>query len=852
MTREGLIVLYDFTDDSGDMIKDRSGVGDPLDLRIVKAASVQVGKGFIRVTGATVIKSDKAATKVIDAVRKTGEVSVEAWIQTSGIKQTGPARMVTLSANSNERNFTLGQDGDHFEARLRTSKTTTNGMPALVSPSKSLTAGLTHVIYTRDRAGKAYLYINGQQRAAATVAGDPSNWDKSYRLALGNELSDDRPWLGTYFRVAIFDRALSAKDVERHFKIGAGEGASAVGVAKREPSQATTAEAKHFDEHIAPLLARHCLECHGWKSTKGQLDLSHRDKALAGGKTGKAIVPGKSADSLLWKAVASDEMPDGRSPLAKHEKELLRQWIEGGAAWSSASIDRNAYQPARDANANWVRRLTVWEYIRTVREAVGVDVEADARKILPRDLRADGFSNTAYNLNVDLGHVEAYARLAEVIVKRMDVPAFAAGFTRSKELNDTNMRELIAGMGKWLLRGPLDKNEVDGFLRVSSAVEKEGGDFNEAARYLIESMLQSPRFIYRMEKQRGDGKSRRVDAYELASRLSYTIWGSPPDRELMHAADTGELADRVRIEQQVRRMLGDDRAIERSLQFASEWLNLGRLDNLRPGKERFAKWKDQLAADMREETLAYFKEIVWTQKRAMADLFNAQLTIATPALAEHYGLKPGGSNGASRYDLSAVPGRGGLLTQGSVLTIGGDDASMVTRGLFVLHDLLRGHVNDPPPGLDTTPVPSKPGLSQRKIAEGRVANASCGGCHSKFEPLAFGLERFDGVGAYREIDEHGNKLREDGEIHFPGDDKPIRFQSSRQLMDLLAGSDRVRETITWKVTQWALGRPLTETDKPHMTMIHKASQAGGGTYASLITAIVMSDLVQMTTTETNP
>src|SRR6185503_18894295 len=143
-----------------------------------------------------------------------------------------------------------------------------------------------------------------------------------------------------------------------------------------------------------------------------------------------------------------------------------------------------------------------------------------------------------------------------------------------------------------------------------------------------------------------------------------------------------------------------------------------------------------------------------------------------------------------RYDLSAVPGRGGLLTQGSVLTIGGDDASTVTRGLFVMHELLRGVVHDPPPSVDTTPVPAKPGLTRRAIAESRLANKNCMGCHTKFEPLSFGLEKFDGLGTYHETDEHGNKLREEGNILFPGQEIPMAYQSTIELTELLAKSDR--------------------------------------------------------------
>jgi hypothetical protein len=323
---------------------------------------------------------------------------------------------------------------------------------------------------------------------------------------------------------------------------------------------------------------------------------------------------------------------------------------------------------------------------------------------------------------------------------------------------------------------------------------------------------------------------------------------------LLQAAEKRQL-DRAGVEAQAQRMLKDRRAVDRSRQFIAEWLNLGRLENLRPNKQKFPGWDSRLAADMRDETLAYFEEVVWKQNRPLADLLNARLTFVTPRLAQHYGLpldKPPAEDQTVRIDLSALPQRGGLLTQGSLLTAGGDDASMVGRGLFVMRELLRGVVRNPPPCVDTTPVPSKPGLSQRGISESRIANQSCTACHAKFEPLAFGLEKFDGLGAYRETDEYGNALREDGRMLLPGQATPIAYNSSRELMDALAGSERVRESLTWKVTQFALGRPLGGQDARAVAEIHRRAQQAGGTYGSLMTAIVTSELVVQSRTEAEP
>ena len=873
----GLRALYTFEAGRGETVHDRSGVGTPLDLAIDRTAAVRWRERSLLVRSEVLISSLLPPRKIYRAIERSGALSIEAWIRSKSDQQKGPARIVSLSASASLRNVTLGQDGARLDARLRTTRTSENGTPSLSTPMGSLGATLTHCVYTRDRTGRTRIFLDGEERAARKVGGDLGNWVDSFRLALVNERTGSRGWLGELHLVAIYSRALDAEEVARNFSAGS-EISAPISMARErdapaspEPKVATRPDTpRHFDSRIAPLLERHCLECHGAAKRKGRLDLSSEKTALAGGRKGKAIVPGDVAASMLWMSVESDEMPKKRPPLSAPDKALLRQWIEAGAVWSEnrvlslvrgdepIDVHREFDCPGGKPSPGPIlsRRLTVPEYVETVRAAVGVDIEKEAREILPPDLRADGFSNTAYNLIVDLGHVEAYAKLAELIVGRVDLQALALKHARCRALTEGCMSEVIASIGKWLLRGPLEEDEVEALLRVSTAVADEGGDFDEALGFTVEAMLQSPRFTYHIEDTRGDGRPRPVSDHELASRMSYILWGGPPDAELVRAADAGELRDRDGSAAQVRRMLDDPRAVEMSLRFVDDWLHLGRLDFLRPGPERFPGWDARLAADMRAETLAFFEDVVWRERRPLGDLLNAQFTYATSRLAEHYGLPTTGEpqlptklDGLRRHDLSGLPSRGGLLTQGSVLTIGGDGASMVARGLFILHDVLGSHVEDPPPGVDTTPVPTRPGLSQRKISERRIADEACGGCHSRFEPLSFGLERFDGVGAYKEKDEHGTGLRDDGKIVFPGEEEPVAYGSAAELMDLLARSARFRECITLKVTQFALGRPLVQSDVCGLDRIHEAAQNGGGTYADLITAIVLSDLVRMTRTE---
>ena len=840
--RNGLLAFYDFAAPEGDVVVDRSGAGDPMNLEIADPLAVRRNAGSLEVHCETVIRSPGRATKIADAVRLSGEITIEAWIRPLAVEQRGPARIITMSPRGNQRNFTLGQDGDRFDIRFRTTRTGTNGLPSLSVLPKGPVAERTHLAYTRDRTGRTRVFVNGEKVVEQIVAGSMDGWER-FPFALASEVSGDRPWFGTFYLVAIYSRDLLAREIEQNYRAGPDLPATEVSVSDETPS-----EGDLFATKIAPLLSRKCLECHNSSIKRGGLDLSHKATAFGGGANGKVLMPGDAAGSKLIELTDKGEMPLGRPPLLKADKALLREWVDGGAVWTLERIDPAAHIEPERASKTWVRRLTVPEYIETVRSTFGVDISKEAAEILPPDKRSDGFKNTAYNLNVDLGHVAAYARLAEIIVNRMNVLEFAERYSGDRQPADEDFTTLISEMGSELLRSPIEEDELAMYGGLSSAIVSSSGDFEETVSYLIEAMLQSPRFLYRLENQRGDGTAWPAGEYELASRLSYMLWGAPPDEALMRAARAGTLHDPATFDSHILRMLDDRRAVEQSSRFIEEWLDLDRLANLQPNKIKFPNWDPSIASDMRSETLAFFEDVVWKQKRPLTDLLNAQVTYATPRLALHYGLEPQG-DGFVRYELSSTPGRGGLLTQGSVLTIGGDEASMVTRGLFVLEELLHGEVGSPPPGLDTTPLPASPGSSNRAVSKGRVESPACGGCHSKFEPLAFGLEKFNGLGTYQEKDQHGNKLREDGEILFPGRAESVGYKSSAELMDLLAESNRVEKTLTRKLTQFALGRPLVAEDESAMAEIHEATRAGGGTYPSAMTAIVKSDLVQTTRTE---
>lgn len=221
----GLQVLYTFKEGSGTTINDVSEVGTALNLSINSPSLVNwLPSGGVNIVGSAEITST-GASKIIDACKASNEISIEAWVKPNSVNQSGPARIVSLSADVFNRNFTLGQENDRYDTRLRTTSTNQNGVPSLSVPASTVKTELTHVIYTRDASANAAIYINGQPQVVGSVAGNLSNWDNSYNLLLANEAPStianrDRPWLGELYMVAVYCDALSAVDVAQNYSAG--------------------------------------------------------------------------------------------------------------------------------------------------------------------------------------------------------------------------------------------------------------------------------------------------------------------------------------------------------------------------------------------------------------------------------------------------------------------------------------------------------------------------------------------------------------------------------------------------------------------------------------------------------
>jgi hypothetical protein len=215
------LVLYTFNEGGGSTVYDVSGTGIPLNLTIANPNAVTWSAyGSLKINADTMIASGSTATKVNNALKVSNAVTIDAWVWPSNTTQNGPACIFTLSKDTSLRNLTLAQEYNSYDIRLRTTQTDTNGKPSVSSGSGTLSANLTHVVYTRDASGTVTLYLNGVKQLQTTRAGNFSHWEDAYQLALGNELSGGRPWLGSFHQLAVYDHAFTATEVSQAYTAG--------------------------------------------------------------------------------------------------------------------------------------------------------------------------------------------------------------------------------------------------------------------------------------------------------------------------------------------------------------------------------------------------------------------------------------------------------------------------------------------------------------------------------------------------------------------------------------------------------------------------------------------------------
>jgi len=374
---------------------------------------------------------------------------------------------------------------------------------------------------------------------------------------------------------------------------------------------------------------------------------------------------------------------------------------------------------------------------------------------------------------------------------------------------------------------------------------REDGDFDAGIEAALASILVSPNFLFRIE-QDPDGatpnQTYRISDLELASRLSFFLWSSVPDDELLDAAIQGTLRTPEILEQQVRRMLADSRSSSLVTNYAGQWLHLRNLDSITPDARLFPDFDDNLRQAFRRETELVFESMV-REDRSVLDLISADDTYLNERLAKHYGIPYVFGSHFRRVTVDDETHRGGLLRQGSILFVTSypTRTSPVIRGNWILENILGSPAPPPPanvPALKDQTVSAS--LSVRaRLAEHR-ANAVCAGCHGLMDPVGFALENFDAVGRWR-TEEDGEAIDASGGL--PGGSQFAGVEGLER--ELLRQPEQFVGTLTEKLMAYALGRGIEPYDAPAIRKIVLQAREADFHFSSLIIGIVNSTPFQM-------
>lgn len=410
--------------------------------------------------------------------------------------------------------------------------------------------------------------------------------------------------------------------------------------------------------------------------------------------------------------------------------------------------------------------------------------------------------------------------------------------------------DIIARLGGQAFRRPVNERDLNSLLSLYKQGAADGG-FEAGVRMALEGILASPRFVFRFEERVADARDGQAYALadvDLASRLSYFLWATAPDQELVRAVGAGRLATPAGLEQQVRRMLADRRADVLSTRFAAQWLRLQDLDKINPDVRTYPDYDDQLKTSMQQETERFFQYIVRAD-RPVLDLFSADYTFLDERLARHYRI-PGVLGSEFRQVKYPDATRRGLLGHGSILTLTShaDRTSPVLRGKWVMEVLLGTPPPPPPPDVPDLEATSDSADGRLRTVRERLelhrASSACQSCHRMIDPLGLSLENFDVTGAWR-IKDNGEPIDATSALY---DGTPLKGPDDLQRALANRSTSLVR-TFTENLMTYALGRRLDEHDMPTIRRIVRDAGASEYKLSAFVLGIVKSPQFRMKSAE---
>ena len=408
--------------------------------------------------------------------------------------------------------------------------------------------------------------------------------------------------------------------------------------------------------------------------------------------------------------------------------------------------------------------------------------------------------------------------------------------------------KIISKMARLAYRRPVASKDVATLLGFFDNGRESGGSFDAGVQFALERMLVDPDFLLRVIRDPAAGKaatasngSYALNNFEVASRLSFFLWGSIPDEQLLTLAERGQLTTPSVLDKETRRMLADPRAVNALVNnFAAQWLNLRRVEEVVVDPDRYPNYDLSLLQGFQKETELFVGSTI-REDRSLVDLLNADYTYVNERVARHYGI-PGVYG--SRFRRVVLPNhsqRGGLLGEGALLatTSYPDRTSPVLRGKWLLNNIFGLPIPPPPPGVVTTLTENKPGAPALNIRE-RLAqhrtNPTCNSCHSVIDPLGFALENFDVIGGWRTVDESGKPVDASGST---ASGKKLEGLSGLRSL-LLEEPEQFPRTVTGKLLAYALGRRVEYYDQPVIRKIVSDAAKQDYRWSSIVVGIVQS------------
>ena len=576
-----------------------------------------------------------------------------------------------------------------------------------------------------------------------------------------------------------------------------------------------------YESQARPLVKKYCLDCHSGPKASGGFNLTPDDKA------------GVHKNADLWRKalvrIKERSMPPPGSPAPSlAERETM-------AAGLTEALD--AAPIKADPGHTVLRRLSRREYNNTVRDLFGVTITpADA---FPADGGGGGgFDNNADTLFVPPVLLERYLLAAQEVLDAAPTDRLFTVKPSAKLPARAAAQRLIEFHGSRAFRRPITADEVVRLMRLYDRATAQKEPWEAAVKLMLKAALVSPSFLFRVELAPANSGNIALSDIELASRLSYFLWNSMPDQELFSLARQGKLKNPTVLTAQVRRLLMDPKARSFYDDFSGQWLHTRDLyTTANPDRGRFPEYQPALRDAMYQETVL-FVESVFRDNSPLPTLLSADYTFVNETLAKHYGLS--GVTGSSLRRVALTDRkRGGILTMASTLTISSypQRTSPVLRGKWVMSEVLGTPPPPPPPVTKTLPPNDNKegGLTFRQRLEQHRKDPACGGCHSRIDPMGFGLENYDPIGRWR--DKIAGDPVEAGSTLITGEsyDGPEQWKKL-----IVARQDEFLRNLTEKMLAYALGRGLEPTDQPAVKRILAQLKANDYRAETLVQEIALS------------